>query len=475
MNIFERINLKIMKNVLVLFFGVFVNLISPAKTFTPVTADNPLIEYTGRIDFSNTQSPKFSYSGVSIRAYFRGTSISIILNDEGNQNYFNIILDNRIIERLQSRSGLNTYYIADTLEDTIHEIEIFRLTEEMFGKTEFHGFILDEDKSLVNIPNSRTRLIEFIGNSITCGYGNEGVNGEIFGPATQNHYLTYAAITSRSFNARHLAICKSGIGVYRNWDGPAEGNTDCMPNRYERIFLNDETPLFNFDEKPDLICIDLGTNDFSTNKGDSIKYISSYLKFIDTLQLINKGTDILCLLGPMLSDKELDVARGCLRLIVDSANNKNRGNVYFFEMSQQTGDLGIGIDYHPTTEQHLKNAAELIEYISIIKNWSINPLMISGNAITNDEIILTFNTQMCNHENSYEGFSVIADNVSIPVLQSYPDICNKSKIHISLAKNLSENQKIFVSYLPGSIQGNGNMRLNKSFVDIKYRVTSVLK
>jgi hypothetical protein len=227
----------------------------------PIHANNPYIEYTGRIDFSKPSAPAFSYSGVSIRACFTGSSISVILDEELGLNYYNIILDGTVIQRLKPDKGKKTYPVATGLKDTIHEIEIFRLTEQMFGKTIFNGFILSKRSSLVKISEQRTKLIEFIGNSITCGYGNEGKLGGTFGPETENHYMTYAAITSRSFNARHLAVCKSGIGIYRNYNGPPTGNEDCMPNFYSRIFLYDEFPKYNFRQKPDLICIDLGTNE----------------------------------------------------------------------------------------------------------------------------------------------------------------------------------------------------------------------
>ena len=105
--------------------------------------------------------------------------------------------------------------------------------------------MLDKGSSLVPIKNKRGKLIEYIGNSITCGYGNEGGMGQTFCAETENHYMTYAAITSRNFNARHFAVCRSGIGIYRNWDGPEDGNDDCMTNLYSRIFLYDEAPLYN--------------------------------------------------------------------------------------------------------------------------------------------------------------------------------------------------------------------------------------
>lgn len=332
---------------------------------------NDLIEYTGRIDFANPNAPEFSYSGVSIRACFAGTSISMIMDDNTGKNYYNLILDGNLLDTVRILKGVGKYIIAEDLKDTIHEIEIFKRTEEMFGKTKFLGFIVDQGKTLVPIFDKREKLIEYIGNSITCGYGNEGLLGGKFGPGTENHYMTYAAITSRKFNARHLAVCRSGIGIYRNYNGPVEGNVNNMTNNYTRIFLYDEYPKYSFAEKPDLVCINLGTNDFSTTGGDSSLYVSNYFRLIDTLQTRYDHPEIICLLGPMMSGSTLSQVRSYLKFIADSANKKGLGKVHFFEMSSQKGDLGIGIDYHPTIEQHIKNALELSEYIKKIKGWEV--------------------------------------------------------------------------------------------------------
>jgi hypothetical protein len=456
----NHINYYKMKVNIILILGLLFCLTAYSGDLDTIKANNPLIEYTGRIDFSNPLKPRFSYSGVSVRACFQGTNISLILNDAGNQNYYNVILDNVVISRLQTKTSLNAYSIASGLKDTIHEIELFKLTEEWLGKTQFCGYLLDKGKTLVEISNKRELLIEFIGNSITCGYGNEGINGDGgFTAKTENHYQTYAAITSRSFNAHHLAVCKSGIGIYRNYDGPVSGNSDCMTNNYQRIYFSDASPIYTFAHKPDLICIDLGTNDFSTGKGDSAQYVNHYLQFIDTLQLKNDGADILCLLGPMLGGTDLIRVRKYLEFIVDSANNKKNGKVFFFEMSQQTGNLGIGSDYHPTVAQHLKNAKELINCIAALKSWPVTPVLVTGTIILADEIILEFNTELQDITGSFNGFTVNQENTNIAVSKVTPDATDKSKVHIFLTTSLSPGKKISISYSQGSIEGKNNIVL----------------
>lgn len=353
----------------VIILGIILIMTGCNQSTGIIDADDTNIEYTGRIDFSDPLAPKFSYSGVSVRANFTGTSISMIMDDDLGENYYNLILDGEVIDTVRVTKGKKTYLIADSLKEGEHEIEIFKRTELTFGKSQFLGFLLDKGSTIVPIKNKRGKLIEYIGNSITCGYGNEGGMGQTFCAETENHYMTYAAITSRNFNARHFAVCRSGIGIYRNWDGPEDGNDDCMTNLYSRIFLYDEAPLYNFQEKPDLICIDLGTNDFSVGKGDSALYVSNYFRFLDTIRSKYEKPDILMLLGPMINEPDLSKVRSYLQYIAETANNQGRGNVYFFEMSNQTGDLGIGTDYHPSVEQHKKNGAELTAFIKGIKNW----------------------------------------------------------------------------------------------------------
>lgn len=437
-------------------------LVSTLSTRASVTipANDPLIEYTGRIDFTDPLAPRFSYSGVSVRAAFQGKSIAVRLNDEGSQNFYNVLIDHSVVKRIQTMAGWQTYTISTTLTDTIHEIEIFKLTELSFGKTRFGGFVLEDGKVLVELTNQRTRMIEFIGNSITCGYGNEGANGQQFGPTTENHFLTYAGYTSRNFNARHLAVCKSGIGIYRNYGGPATGNTDNMTNYYKRIFLYDAAPLYNFTQKPDLVCIDLGTNDFSTSQGDSARYVSKYFELIRTIQQKYNGMDVLCLVGPMMGGNDLLRVKRYLSFVADSASKYNNGKVSFFEMSQQTGSLGIGIDWHPTVAQHLQNAKELTAYISKLKGWTVIPYALSATVSKADEIIISFNTPLQDSANNFKGF-IVNDDTSGPVAITGVtiDAADKSKLHLMLAKSLSVKSIVRVGYRNGSIESTAMEKL----------------
>ncbi len=450
------------RQVIFLIFVIFLFQFVDATEMDTIQPSHSDIEYTGRIDFTDVNAPKFSYSGVSIRASFSGTRIGVIMNDDMGQNYYQVLIDGQPFDTIHIIKGKKLYIISENLSDTIHEIEIVKRTEQQFGKTQFYGFVINKGDSIVQISNKRTKLFEFIGNSITCGYGNEGKNGEIFGPTTENHYMTYAAITSRNFNARHLAVCKSGIGVYRNYDGPKTGNIDCMTNYYTRIFLYDENPKYSFSEKPDLIFINLGTNDFSTSGGDSALFVSNYFRLLDTITTKYSNPEIILLAGPMMSGDVLTKVKRYLQFISDSVNKKGVAKVWFFEMSAQTGDLGIGIDYHPTVEQHMRNASELSNFIHSLKGWKVIPNVLMAKIVSTNHIIVEFNTNMIDTSKTIQGFHISENNQEFTIDSIFFDSSNKKLLHIYLKDKLSLTSDVKLSFKAGVVSSTDSVLL-KSF------------
>lgn len=114
--------------------------------------------------------------------------------------------------------------LATALPRGQHTVELMYAIEGYQRRPEFRGFLLDEGCQLADAPRLPERKIEFIGNSITCGYGVESSDpNEHFSDETENHYYTYAAITARNLKAQHVAVARSGIGIYRNYGAPKGG------------------------------------------------------------------------------------------------------------------------------------------------------------------------------------------------------------------------------------------------------------
>ena len=262
--------------------------------------------------------------------------------------------------------------IATALPQGPHTLRLMYIIEGYDLKPDFRGFILDPGCSLLPPPALPERTIEFIGNSITCGYGNESiVASDPFEYETENHYLTYAQLTCRALGARAHVVARSGIGVYRSYGGPKAGTPEnVMTTEYEYTNLYDRSERWDFSRyQPQLVCINLGTNDLSTNNYDVKLLKAAYKQFLQQVRSHNPQAKIVYLCGSMLNGKELEIARQTLNDVVDEARKQGDQQVYRFDFTPQTGDIRFGASWHPSVWQHQKMAGELTAYLRQLMQW----------------------------------------------------------------------------------------------------------
>ena len=272
--------------------------------------------------------------------------------------------------------------LATALPNGVHTVRLMYAIEGYEFFPEFWGFVLDKGKKLVETPALPSRKIEFIGNSITCGYGNEGLKKEEgFDYATENHYYSYASITSRNLNAQHWVVARSGIGAYRNYGEAKTGSPrSCMPVQYEYtgyawdLKLREEATFlrekWDFNRcQPDVVCINLGTNDLSTRNYDLTLLKQGYQKLYQMVRTHNPKAKIVFLTGSMLYNQELKEARQLLDEVTAEAQKAGDKEVYRFDMSPIQSNEWYGNDYHPNIYQDEKMDNELAAYLRGLMNW----------------------------------------------------------------------------------------------------------
>ncbi|MEZ4766461.1 MAG: GDSL-type esterase/lipase family protein [Calditrichia bacterium] len=125
----------------------------------------------------------------------------------------------------------------------------------------FEGIRLNAGGLLLSPPLLR-RKIEFIGDSITCGFGNEAASETSF--LLQQRMATgQFAAQSRPETGRGISrsFAFPGRGVHRNYDG---SRTGLLPELFEQIYPQ-SPKKWNFSQwQPDVAVINLGTNDFAS-------------------------------------------------------------------------------------------------------------------------------------------------------------------------------------------------------------------
>jgi lysophospholipase L1-like esterase len=156
------------------------------------------------------------------------------------------------------------YPLARNLEEGTHRVRISKRTEAQVGTASFLGFRVREGSAL-SLPAAPLRRLEFVGDSITCGYGNELSTDDpgsySFTSANENALLAYGGIAARALEADYVAIAASGRGLVRNYGG-ASGLT--APEFYDLTAPNASWPTWDSSRyTPDVIVVNLGTNDFS--------------------------------------------------------------------------------------------------------------------------------------------------------------------------------------------------------------------
>lgn len=348
---------------------------------TVIKPSNPDIVYTGRISFTHPDRPAWNFPGVQIIAAFEGTSLRMIAKPRSG--YFMAQIDEAEPFKVAFRGERDSVVtLATALPDGRHLVRLMYVIEGYEFFPEFWGFVLDEGRQLVDAPALPSRKIEFIGNSITCGYGNEGLKKEEgFDYATENHYYSYASIVARNLQAQHWVVARSGIGAYRNYAGPKTGNPESnMPVQYEytgyawkpelrqeATFLQEKWDFSRY--QPDVVCINLGTNDLSTPNYDLSLLKQGYQKLLKMVRQHNPKAKIVFLTGSMLYNQELQIAKQLLDEVTTEAHKAGDKEVYRFDMAPINGNKYYGNDWHPNIYQDEKMANELTPYLRKLMNW----------------------------------------------------------------------------------------------------------
>ena len=367
---------RLLKGLLPFYLFTFLPLTGSASTTLPIQgkvipADNPNIQYVGRICFDNPKQPRFTFPGVQINARFTGTSLKMLCKPQSG--YFMARIDEAEPFKVAFRGERDSVVtLATALPKGEHLVRVMYIIEGYELKPDFRGFVLDKDGELLDAPALPERRIEFIGNSITCGYGNESIEmTDPFEYETENHYYTYAQLTTRNLEAMAHVVARSGIGVYRSYDGPKKGTPEnVMTTEYEYTNLYDRSERWDFSRyQPQVVCINLGTNDLSTNNYDVKLLKQAYKQFLKQVRSHNSQAKIVYLCGSMLNGKELDIAKKTLNEVVEEAHKDGDKEVYRFDFTPQNGDLYYGASWHPSLWQHQKMAAELTAYLRTLMHW----------------------------------------------------------------------------------------------------------
>ena len=329
---------------------VVISLCTSVLGLVTIDADNPLIQYTGRINHADPKAPIMWWPGSDVIANFEGTSVNVKLHDYGD-NYFYVIIDDGPPSLLNLTRGTATYTAASGLADAVHKVRLFKRTETQEGEVAFRGFELDEGKTLVAPPARPRRRIEFFGDSITSGHSVASTSGDTGNADGKDNYYSYANLTSRNLEAEYHCISVSGVGLYVDTWG--------LGGTMQTLYYDRESASTTWDFSrwlPHLVVINLGQNDSWGDYSQSGAQ-DNYIGFARTLRGKYPDAHIILALGSMAATRAGSPWPGYLQYAVDELNTsyndpKVHGLVFPF-----------GGGSHPTVARHADMAAQLTEFV----------------------------------------------------------------------------------------------------------------
>lgn len=324
-----------------------------------------------------------AHSASGIEFTFRGDSASVTLAGDGaafsnkdSQARFAVYINGERTMDEQIDSAEKTYDIYSGEEVSEVTVKLLKLSESAnstFGIKSIDVNSLGE----IAATAEKDMKIEFIGDSITCGYGvDDEVKEHHFSTSTEDATRAYAFKTAELLDADYSLVSYSGHGIISGYSGDGKKQTSqLVPKLYEQFARSygSSSGYFSISEDwdfssfvPDFVVINLGTNDESYTKKDKEKiadYQTSYVEFIKMVRKNNPEAYIICALGIMGDGLYPAVENAVNDYTAETGDN----NISAFHFSPQDGSTGFAADWHPTEATHEIAAKALSEYIKTIE------------------------------------------------------------------------------------------------------------
>ncbi len=299
--------------------------------------------------------------------------------EESLRGWFAVYLDDGKQPALRKALTVpeETFVLFEAEKPRRVRLRLVKMSEAAFGLVGVKEFEISGNGGPQRTPD-RPHRMEFIGDSITCGYGNEGVLGDTFTTAQENPEEAYAVLTADMLDADYCLVSWSGIGVITNWV-PEDVNEPLeeilMPRLYqyrdlrlcERLGLPEEK-WDDAEYRPELIVIYLGTNDDSYVRKIAERqeyFAGKYYDFLEQVHAHQPQAAILCALGTMGQNLCGEEKRQLMRF--SEAHPEVRTD--YLILPQQSEADGIGTDSHPSKLTHRKAAGLLAARARELMGW----------------------------------------------------------------------------------------------------------
>jgi len=304
---------------------------------------------------------EFVFTGKKLEITVTGDFASTAGNDE-NYARIAIYVDNEQVVDDMLNEKEKTYKVLESESAECRNVRIIKLSECAMSTFGIKPVMIAENEKIEPAPAKNLKM-EFIGDSITCGYGVDDPDKEHhFKTATEDVTKAYAYKTALALNADYSMVSVSGYGIISGFTN--DGNKipqQTIAQYYDKLGFSynkfadsitvSETE-WDFERyKPDIVVINLGTNDMSYATTDERKaeFEDGYLDFLKKVRSLNPDSYIFQTYGVMGTSLEENIENVRRKYMSETGDER----ITFIPLTMQDEDAdGIVADWHPSPKTH---------------------------------------------------------------------------------------------------------------------------
>nr|WSW65014.1 GDSL-type esterase/lipase family protein [Streptomyces sp. NBC_00995] len=309
------------------------------------------------------QTVRFSWPGVYFEGRFCGTGIGVALDCAAAD--YDIQVDGTTVATLV-RPGDITHWI-NGLRDGEHTVRVVKRNDTPGDTSTFRGLVAAPGGAVLSRPAPRDRRIEFIGDSVTVGYGNMSDTPDCDPEHVKrntNADVSHSALTAQWLDADYQINGFSGLGMVRNVAGITPDVT--YRTYYDRALLNVDGDIWHNPGawRPQIVVVNLGSNDFSdltpgepwTPHSLADAYRTAYGTFLRELRTRHGAGTALVAVG-------FDRNAEHVRQVVQACNDAGDSGVHYWFLDQSGLDF-LGCDGHTSAHDDQVIAGRLAAFLS---------------------------------------------------------------------------------------------------------------
>ncbi|MDQ0646211.1 lysophospholipase L1-like esterase [Microbacterium natoriense] len=299
-----------------------------ARADASVSPTDANIQYFGRWDRANSAAYSSAlWPGTYLKVNFTGTSLKVVLGS--TEADIEASIDGAPFRIYQGSPNAVIDLAETSLSSGLHSLV---LVPHGDGSTEFEfaGLLLSDSGATQPAPAPR-RIIEFVGDSITVGYGSSGMPTR-----------SYAWRIAESVGAEHVQIAHGGMCLPDGYSCTGV-NTVGMISSYshkENIEASPSSPWDFSAYTPSQVVVNIGTNDSGHGVPNDV-FQSNYVELLTDIRHVHPSAEILAL-RPFGGYKASQV-----KYAVDSRVSAGDANVFFVDTTGWLGSADYADTVHP--------------------------------------------------------------------------------------------------------------------------------